>query len=491
MQIPHQLLEPWLITPEFFRGFFDERFKALMAKPGTPVEDCSLVEVRDDYPDTAIIHVKGPLFRYASWWGGTSYGQIRKDLQRVLDDSAFSSIIWNFDSPGGEVNGCAECADAIYAARGKKPTRVYVSGSCASGALWLASSAGELQCSPTAVIGSIGVIATLWDDTKALEEAGFKEFEIVASQSPKKSQRPADAGYRARVQQRLDDICDVFLATVARNYGMTVDQVLEKFGQGDVMVGARAVDAGLAAGISDFESVIAALASSQTTNRFLFPTGVTMDMKGMARLLKLDESASERQIEDRAQALAQFERDVMVATGSTDADAALGKARAGAEAIAERDRLKLEVKAKEDEAVKTAFRADLKAALKDGRVTLGQASKVIPTFLKDEEAEKALAALASIKEQSRKAVLDALCSVHISAKALVRMRAFIESQPASAVPAAKSEPADDDKNRQQVAATMKVSEQEAAKYGMKPEAFAKFANVSSVAEIERAQKAGV
>jgi ClpP class serine protease len=53
----------------------------------------------------------------------------------------------NIDSPGGEVNGANELAQAIYDARGKKPIVAYVGGAGASAAYWVASAADRVVAS--------------------------------------------------------------------------------------------------------------------------------------------------------------------------------------------------------------------------------------------------------------------------------------------------------------------------------------------------------
>jgi ClpP class serine protease len=499
MKIPQPLLEDWAITPDAFRAL---QAHALMARPGEPVESCSYVETRPDLPGIAIIHVKGPLSRYASWWGGTSYGQILKDFQRCLDDASILGIAWNFDTPGGEVNACSETSDAIYAARGKKPMVAYASYQCASGGLWLASAVGEmLYCADTAIVGSIGVITYLYDDTKALLEAGLKQWEIVASQSPKKSQDPADAGYRARVQQRLDDTCEVFIGKIARNYGVSAEAVTKNFGQGDVFVGAAAVQAGLAIGLSSFEQVLANLSKkvSKLSASSTVPTvqpnlfknmGVNMETKMLARLLGLDDSATERQIEDRAGQLAAFERSALVALKSTGHDDALGKIAAGTLAITERDAARTELKAVQKTSERDGFKSQLKDAYAESRIVLGNLPAMASMIFSEDKAAAAVAAMTKVqaptgdskeeKKSYKKALFSAMTSVEISAEDNRRLRGFLSMQQPQ-LPTAKQEPPDDKANREHVQAS--VSEADAIAAGLPLDRARQLAGIKSAADL--------
>lgn len=100
-------------------------------------------------------------------------------------------------------------------------------------------------------MGSIGVVSMFEKDDED------KTIEIVSSQSPNK--RPdinTDEG-RAKIQARVDELAEVFIAKVARNRGITVVDVVKNFGVGDVSVGKSAVRSGLADGLASFEGIIA------------------------------------------------------------------------------------------------------------------------------------------------------------------------------------------------------------------------------------------
>jgi capsid assembly protease len=216
--------------------------------------------------NVAILNVRGPLFRYANIFtaisGATSYDALRRDLQVALDDKTISAIVLDIDSPGGTVTGVDELAKAIFEARSRKHITAYIGGTGASAAYWLASQASEIVVSDAAIVGSIGVRAVLQDTSEADKKAGKLEF--ISSQSPgKRAALDTDEG-KARVQRMVDSLADVFVAAVARGRGASAKTVLERYGAGDVIVGAAAVKAGLADRLGSFEAVIATLAKGET-----------------------------------------------------------------------------------------------------------------------------------------------------------------------------------------------------------------------------------
>lgn len=218
--------------------------------------------------NVAVIDVAGPLFKRANlmttFCGATAYETLRRDLQAAMDNASIRSILLNIHSPGGEAAGVAELATAINEVRGKKPIVSYAGDQAASAAFWLGTASDEFIIGPTAALGSMGVVAG-YRDTSAQDAArGIKTIEFVSSQSPYKRVDINTQEGRDRVQARVDAMAAVFVETVAKYRGVSVEHALEHFGQGDVLIGKAAVDAGMADGVATFEQVLASLARGES-----------------------------------------------------------------------------------------------------------------------------------------------------------------------------------------------------------------------------------
>jgi signal peptide peptidase SppA len=247
----------WAITPDALQGILsiaqreNESPEAVEARIGRPLENTHRAETRGS---VAVIPVVGPLFRRANLFtrvsGATSYDMVAQDLRAALDNPAAKSIVLNIDSPGGMASGVAELASHIYEARAKKPVVAYVGGMGASAAYWLASAATAIRANKTAMLGSVGVVVGV----------GKKgEEEIVSSQSPYKRVDPSTAEGRARIQATVDNLAAIFIADVAKYRGASSEHVSANFGQGDVMLGQQAADAGMIDSLGTFEGLIAEL----------------------------------------------------------------------------------------------------------------------------------------------------------------------------------------------------------------------------------------
>lgn len=268
---------PWLMLPDALDSLLaiaDRQGdpEALEARLGRPLENTRTVTMRNG---VAVIPVVGPIMRYANLFtrisGATSTQELATDIQTALDDSKVKAIILNMDSPGGEANGINELGDLIYAARGKKPIKAYAGGSLASGAYWLASAADEVVVDDTALVGSIGVVVEV-----ALREAreGEKRYTITSRNAPNKRPDLSTEEGRAEVAKTIDALGDVFVAKVARNLGVNAAEVPAKGDHGGLLVGAAAVEAGLAHRLGSLESLIAELAgpASNTTRKLSMTT---------------------------------------------------------------------------------------------------------------------------------------------------------------------------------------------------------------------------
>ena len=208
----------------------------------------------------AVLNIRGPIFRYSSvltrLFRATCLEDLAKDLRASIDDPAVKSILLNVDSAGGEIKGIHEVAEMIHQARAKKPVVAYVGGTSAAGAYWLASAAETIVIDATAQVGSIGISAVFMDSREAWKKAGIERIQILSTASPKKRPDPATKDGATQIRDRIDRLVEVFISSVAKHRGVTAETVRKDFGQGDILIGANAVKAGLADRLGSFQSVL-------------------------------------------------------------------------------------------------------------------------------------------------------------------------------------------------------------------------------------------
>ncbi len=263
--IDYVLAEPWAMTRPALdvlvsiveRANLDP--SVVETQLGKPLDNSETATVRDG---VAVIPVIGPICRYMNIFsrisGGTSIEILARDFQAALDNPKVKAIVLNIDSPGGTVNGTSEFAAQVFASREAKKTVAYIGNNGCSGAIWIAAACCQVVANDTAHLGSIGVVG---DYPSKAKGGSYKEF--VSSRAKNKRPDISTEEGHAIVQAHMDDLEDVFVASIAKYRGVAEEKVIADFGQGDHMIASKAVAAGMADGIGSLEGCIASLAKGE------------------------------------------------------------------------------------------------------------------------------------------------------------------------------------------------------------------------------------
>jgi ClpP class serine protease len=289
----------WGVTPEYLdiieaicAGLTDP--KAVATDSGERKQNTRTVEIRDG---VAIIPVYSVIFRRAGLFddisgAAASVQTIAKDFYAALHDPAVKAIIFDFDTPGGEVNGIAELAAIIYASRGIKPIKAYVGDLCASAGYWLAVACDEIIMHRTARVGSIGILAI----ANIAKNPNQKRF--TSKHAPNKNV-PADTSKgESLIQEEIDTAGDMFIEDVATMRAVSNETVLADFGQGGILFAEAAIAVGMADRLGSYEGLITELQQGgkpQAANTF----AVVVDKTLVANFQTAVSALSENQIEIR------------------------------------------------------------------------------------------------------------------------------------------------------------------------------------------------
>jgi signal peptide peptidase SppA len=199
----------WLILPESLQAMActSEAFFTLELPP---VTKSSLLSVKDG---VATIDITGPLMRNPDAFDramldATDMNDIHDALDQAASRPDVKSVMLNIDSPGGTVQGTPELAAAVAELGASKTVYAFSSGLMCSAAYWIASQAKAIYATPSARIGSIGVVQTVVNQTERLAKAGIK-VEVFTSGKFKAmghSALPLTDEQRTHIQSGLEDI---------------------------------------------------------------------------------------------------------------------------------------------------------------------------------------------------------------------------------------------------------------------------------------------
>jgi len=259
----------WLMEENWLKALVAS-LPDIKAARGTLIKDFEMTsDELQMFGSTAVIPIKGPIFArpniITELLGiGCSLPKLMTDLKAAGSDSKVERIVIDIDTPGGTVVGVNESANAIRKLNANKPVDFYVGGQCCSAGYWLASQGNKIFVDATAGVGSIGVVAVVPKKEKG------DEVEIVNSASPNKRPDPETKEGKEVILSMVDDLASVFMEAVASGRGVSVDKIKSDFGKGGILIGQRAVDAGMVDGISSFDEVV-----GMQTN----PKGGSMDLK--------------------------------------------------------------------------------------------------------------------------------------------------------------------------------------------------------------------
>lgn len=202
----------------------------------------------------AVIPIQGTLVQKLGtlrpYSGMTGYDGIRACFLQALNDSDVKAICLDIDSPGGEVAGCFDLADVIYASRGSKPIWAILSESAYSAAYALASAADKIIVPRTGGVGSVGVIVMHVDWSQKIKSDGLQVTIITYGDRKAESNpyEPLSDTARKAIQSDIDEMGRLFVSTVSRNRGIAERTVRDT--EAACFLGADGVQLGLADQVS-------------------------------------------------------------------------------------------------------------------------------------------------------------------------------------------------------------------------------------------------
>lgn len=179
-------------------------------------------------------------------------------IEEADADDSIEAIILDINSPGGSAVASMEIAEAVKKA--EKPVIAVIREIGASGAYWIASAADTIYARDLSITGSIGVIASYIEFAGLLERYNMTYRRLVAGErkdigNPFRELKDYEADL---MQQKLDYMHEVFIAHVAANRGLAVEDV-RVLADGFIYLGVEAKENGLIDEIGSYADAVAAI----------------------------------------------------------------------------------------------------------------------------------------------------------------------------------------------------------------------------------------
>lgn len=201
--------------------------------------------------------------------GGTSTEAFGAGFRQAVSDPNVKAIVLDVDSPGGGVFGVDELSREIYESRKQKKVVAVANSLAASAAYWIGSAADEFVVTPGGEVGSIGVFAAHTDFSQYEEKMGVKTTLISAGKYKVEGNElePLSDEARTAIQSRVDEYYGMFVKALARNRGVSQQEVRNGYGEGRVVGAQAALKLGMVDRIATLDETLERLGARRESRR--------------------------------------------------------------------------------------------------------------------------------------------------------------------------------------------------------------------------------
>jgi len=185
----------------------------------------------------------------------------REALRKAQEDSEIAGVIVRINSPGGTVTASDTIYHEIMSFREKMkiPVYAYIMELGTSGGYYVASACDRIIASPTAVTGSIGVMAMKFDMEGLFSKIGVSEETYKSG--PKKDFwspfRPSTADEKKMLQDMIDKLYARFVGVVFINrQKLLTEQEVRTLADGRILTAEEALETRLIDQVSYLDEAI-------------------------------------------------------------------------------------------------------------------------------------------------------------------------------------------------------------------------------------------
>lgn len=197
-------------------------------------------------PRIALLYATGTIASGASSFdapGGTVLGSetFVQWLRKVRVDHGISAVVVRIDSPGGSAIASEVIWRELMLTKTVKPLVVSMGDVAASGGYYIALPADAIVAQPGTITGSIGVVTGKFVLEGTLQKLGIGEDSVSEGRLAEINSpfRPYSAAERARVEDQMRTIYDLFVSRVAEARKTTPEKI-DAVAQGRVWTGRQA-----------------------------------------------------------------------------------------------------------------------------------------------------------------------------------------------------------------------------------------------------------
>lgn len=221
-----------------------------------------MISDRDASEIVSVVKLHGVITPHASPFarGVLNVNTVESALTRAFEHDRLQAVALLVNSPGGAPTQSGLIAERIrdLADKHEVPVFAFCEDVAASGGYWLACAADEIYAHRTSMVGSIGVVSGGFGFTGLIERFGIERRLYTAGENkrrldPFSPEKPDDVEWLHGLQEQLHTL---FVDWVRERRGDRLDESSEDLFTGDVWLGDKALELGLADGIGNVRDVM-------------------------------------------------------------------------------------------------------------------------------------------------------------------------------------------------------------------------------------------
>lgn len=252
--VGYAVTSPWALMPEMLSVVASILSRRIVGEDTSPELGALAMPRRTDAisgSGVAVLPLHGVIAprmnQFSDVSGGTTFEGATAELRRAVAAKEVGTIVLDWDSPGGNVQGASDFAAEIRKAKAVKPVISQVHYSMCSAAYWAGANASEIVAAPLSNVGGIGIYTLHNDLSAALAQLGIKRTYIAAGKFKVAGNEtePLSDETRARWQAEIDKAYDVFVRDVAAGRGVSPATVRTGFGEGAAVKAEEAITLGM------------------------------------------------------------------------------------------------------------------------------------------------------------------------------------------------------------------------------------------------------
>ena len=216
---------------------------------------------------SAVVSIHGGMLKNDTWWGASTM-QSMHAVRAAKNDTDVETIVIDFDTPGGSVDGLDQLADEIASAASVKPVIAQVSGLLASAGYYVASSATEIRAGAMDLVGSIGTKITMFDYSEMFVNMGIKPVIIDTGEHKSAGTQGTviTDSHIAEFQRIVDGYFADFRSRVMDGRGLD-SAAFDAVSDGRVFFGHESASLGLIDKVSTLDQTLAELSQKGRTTQ--------------------------------------------------------------------------------------------------------------------------------------------------------------------------------------------------------------------------------